>query len=164
MYSKQQRPSSVNNPNYITDKYGKLEVVLIPRDEENSIQEEILELKAQILNVIDTAAATKVRQLHTLNMSPNTVYSTSSTGFNGGGRLYPLDQCLRVGFLLRGNKGVLRISAVTGNTEPYQLRPAGFLQTYIPPHYSEYYLTYIPEDPLDITPRVLEIDYIFNTI
>lgn len=159
------RNGTVTNPSYLTDKYGKLLVTLIPREFENSIQEEIIELREEVVSlteVLDPVAATKVRQLQTLSMTPNTIYSTSSGSINGGAKLSSLDNCLKVSFLLRHTTGSLRISPNNSTSEPYYLRPAGFLQTFLAPQLSEYYLTYIPEDPLDITPRVLEIDYIFS--
>jgi hypothetical protein len=154
--NKQPRQGTPLNPNYITDRYGKLEVVIIPRDFEQSIQDEIIDLKEELLDVLDVTADTKVRQLQNITMIPNITQT-----INGD---YSLEQCLRISFLLRGNTGTLKISPSSNINAAHILRPAGFFQSYVSPHFTAYYVTYIPENPLDTNPRVLEVDYIFNII
>lgn len=124
------------------------------------IRDELLLFRQDVITLLTPPVITKQKQLITIEVTPNQVYSTGSAG-NGGSRAFPLTQCEAFSILLRGTSGFLRMASNNIIEEPYQLVPAGFMGNYSAPHYSEYYFSYTPEDPTDTATKIVELEFIF---
>lgn len=152
--------SSITEVVYNTDDFGNLQIVVIPRPgEEKSIQEEIALLREELTD--NNSTNLYIRQLITILAVPNQIYSTSSSG-NGSPRLQGLDTAVEISILGRGTRGNIKLGTDPLLSEPYQLRPVGFLHTYTPPIDNEIYFCYIPRNSNSTSPITIELEFLFK--